>query len=324
MAVILALLSFRYQGTDNAILAEVEPQRYAISFERAVKVKDIFVIPGQKVKKGDKLIRVERPDLLLDAEETELSLKTLTAELQIKELEKQNLIMELQGEFEIRQAELFAEMKQIRYSMDNSKNLAANLYSIGLLADTVQRIDPPFLEVQLKRFEEEKKSLDRRFHLDTARISRTFAIESDALTSRIDQLKKELELLKKEEEQLIQYAHVDGAIGNIYAEDEELAAPFTTLISVYEDKPSVIRALINEHQRFNAAMGDKVMVESVNRSYKIEGHIQEVGSRIIEYPQRLKSVRSQAPMWGRELFIKIPEENNFLNGEKVFVILSKK
>ena len=68
--------------------------------------------------------------------------------------------------------------------------------------------------------------------------------------------------------------------------------------------------------------GDEVVVESTNRQYKIKGIVSEVGSRIIEYPNRLKGFR-EIEAYGRELFIKIPEESNFLNGEKVFVILNK-
>jgi hypothetical protein len=61
-----------------------------------------------------------------------------------------------------------------------------------------------------------------------------------------------------------------------------------------------------------------VIVESTNRSYHIEGKIIEIGARIIEYPNRLKTNQNVA-MWGQELFIKIPEQNDFLNGERVFV-----
>jgi HlyD family secretion protein len=65
-------------------------------------------------------------------------------------------------------------------------------------------------------------------------------------------------------------------------------------------------------------VGQVVNIESTNRSYQIEGKIFEIGARIIEYPDRLKT-NQNIPMWGQELFIKIPQENKFLNGERVFV-----
>ena len=52
-----------------------------------------------------------------------------------------------------------------------------------------------------------------------------------------------------------------------------------------------------------------------------DGEITEIGSRIIEYPSRLQTYRD-IPMYGRELFIKIPPENKFLSGERVFVTIN--
>jgi hypothetical protein len=79
---------------------------------------------------------------------------------------------------------------------------------------------------------------------------------------------------------------------------------------------------MNEGYKYDLAVGQIVKVESTNRLYKTEGVISEIGSRIIEYPTRLRS-NQNIPMWGRELFIKIPEQNNFLNGERVIVSLKK-
>ena len=109
--------------------------------------------------------------------------------------------------------------------------------------------------------------------------------------------------------------------GNFYALDAqtgELLSPYSNILSIYEQNPSVIKAIMNEGIKYNVEVGEKVIVESSNRSYEIEGQVFEVGSRIIEYPNRLKSNQS-IPLWGQELFIKIPTDNNFLNGERVFV-----
>ena len=92
------------------------------------------------------------------------------------------------------------------------------------------------------------------------------------------------------------------------------------MLSVYENNPTIIRAFTNEHNNIDLVSGTEVLVESTNRQYKIKGTIVEIGSRIIEYPDRLRTF-DQLPSWGREIFIQIPEESKFLNGEKVFVIL---
>ena len=79
---------------------------------------------------------------------------------------------------------------------------------------------------------------------------------------------------------------------------------------------------MNEGYKYEAEVGQEVVVESTNRQYKIEGKVFEIGSRIIEYPNRLKTSRV-VTMYGQELFIRIPKENNFLNGERVFVTIKK-
>ena len=75
---------------------------------------------------------------------------------------------------------------------------------------------------------------------------------------------------------------------------------------------------MNEKNRYKLGVGDEVMVESSNRPYQINGKVIEIGSRITSYPARLL-VDQDLRLWGQELFIEIPPENEFLNGEKVFV-----
>ena len=79
---------------------------------------------------------------------------------------------------------------------------------------------------------------------------------------------------------------------------------------------------MNEGYEYEVEVGHPVKVESTNRSYSIEGQVIEIGARIIEYPNRLKTNQS-VTMWGQEIFIKIPDDNNFLNGERVYVHLIK-
>jgi multidrug resistance efflux pump len=121
-----------------------------------------------------------------------------------------------------------------------------------------------------------------------------------------------------EEQELVKKADFIGTVGSVNAQEGELLSPYSTILSLYDLNPTVIKAIMNEGYKYQAEVGQVVNVESTNRSYQIEGKIIEIGARIIEYPNRLKT-NQNIPMWGQELFIKIPEENDFLNGERVFV-----
>jgi multidrug resistance efflux pump len=85
IAVIALLLMFSMVFTDSnkAIVAQVEPMKKAISYRKAVRVLEIFVMPGQKVAPGDLLVKVERPDLILDLERKNNDLERLVIEKEI-------------------------------------------------------------------------------------------------------------------------------------------------------------------------------------------------------------------------------------------------
>ena len=142
--------------------------------------------------------------------------------------------------------------------------------------------------------------------------------EAEILDLKIEQQRKELILLENEANFLNNYAPVDGTIGDVMAQVGELIPPYTTIMSLYEINPTIIKAFMNEKNRYNLSVGDEVLVESSNRDYSISGIVTEVGSRIVTYPNRLLEVQDRK-IWGQELFIKIPENNDFLNGEKVYV-----
>jgi HlyD family secretion protein len=145
-------------------------------------------------------------------------------------------------------------------------------------------------------------------------------MDMDAFELQHARLTSEITSLLKEKEMLVQTAPIDGTIGNVSVQLMELVPPYQTIISVYDENPSIIRAYMNEQAVIPVQVGDKVSVESSNRSYAIEGEIIEIGSRIVSYPKQMIS-GEQVEMWGKELFVKIPDENNFLNGEKVYVLI---
>ena len=101
----------------------------------------------------------------------------------------------------------------------------------------------------------------------------------------------------------------------------ELVPPYQSILSIYSLNPTVIKAFINERGIAGLNVGAKVQVESTNRMYRISGEIIEIGSRITSYPQKLNVING-VNSYGQEIFVKISENNQFLNGEKVYVYIS--
>jgi HlyD family secretion protein len=66
-------------------------------------------------------------------------------------------------------------------------------------------------------------------------------------------------------------------------------------------------------------VGQQVRIESLTEpKVTLIGTVTGVSSRIVEYPVRLRKI-SDLQMWGRQIIIKIPENNRLLMGEKVII-----
>ena len=316
LAVGLAFIAFNSEDSAT-ILAEVEPRSYAVSFEKNVRIKELFVVPGEQVKKGDPLIKVERPDLLIEKENKLNKLALLKANLGKRNLQKENKLYLNDLEFDIKEKQLQNQIQETRTSLDQQKRIQEGFKKLDWQNQIV--IDSIRLS-KLQLLEGEKELLTREYQLKRKEINSSYALEEANAQAEIELLDKEIQLLEQEEMELTQYARVSGAIGSIQVETDQLVPAYTNLLSVYENNPTVIRAFTNEHNEIELISGTEVMIESTNRQYKIKGTVIEVGSRIIQYPERLRTF-DQMPSWGREIFIEIPQESKFLNGEKVFVIL---
>lgn len=320
---VLGLLTYVSSGAYNpssSILAQVEPQKHAISFHKPVRVKDIYVIPGQKVKKGDPLLKVERQDLLLDVENKTNALENLVSEKEAIQIENryQQDVSKMNLQLKIDNIE--ADLKRLELVQNDKARLSKSMSSLNIWDDSLNILDQSYLEMRVQVLLTERINHKKQYALQTEKIAQLYLLKCKELDNNIAQINDELELLMQEESELLQIAKQDGIVGNLFAEVDELVTPFSTLISMYDHNPSIIRALINEHQSFEMNIEQKVLVESTNRQYRVIGTIMEIGSRIVAYPNRLK-VHQGLTTYGREIFISIPAESDFLHGEKVYVKL---
>jgi HlyD family secretion protein len=312
------MASLFYKKQSDAVVAQVDPQRIAISFQKPVKIKSVHVIPGQDVKKGDLLVEVVRPDLMYDLDKATNDLNTY---LQEKEMFVTNMNYQIQ----MNQLEKITEIEsieeeiyQLRTQYDQNQGIKSALEGIDIYSDTTSSNYQNTLLMQIDYLEKKKEQMETIYNQKAGQLEEKKKNEIDIYELKIEQQHKELELLENEANFLMNYAPVDGTIGDVTAQVGELIAPYNTILSLYEINPTVIKAYMNEKNRYKFNLGDKVYVESANRDYSISGTVIEIGSRIVSYPNRLLEVQDRK-IWGQEIFIKIPEDNQFLNGEKVYV-----
>jgi HlyD family secretion protein len=316
--IVLLLASLFYKKQSDAIVAEVEAQKIAISFQKAVKIKSIHVMPGEDVEKGDLLVEVVRPDLMYDIDKASNDLNALLQEkdMFITNTNFQIQMTELEKLSEIER--IAEELIQLQTQHEQNKGIINALEGVEIVDDSTSSGFQSSLLLQINFLLKKKEQLEVMYDQKISQLKEKKKNEVEILDLKISQQRKELDLFENEANYLNNYAPVHGTIGDVSAQLGELIPPYTTILSLYEINPTVIKAYMNEKNRYNISAGDSVLVESANRDYNISGIVVEIGSRIISYPTRLLEVQNRK-IWGQEIFIRIPENNQFLNGEKVYV-----
>jgi multidrug resistance efflux pump len=289
-----------------------------INYNLPVIVKEVFVQPGNKVKKGTPLLRVgivpANSDLLTNDykknevlasqafwEETLISeIKNTTAarDLAIQKLDQQILNME----------------SELRYN----KEVTGRLESISAENDAVS-----FQQEKIDMLKEQRISLKKKY----ATLLQTFEEEkitgSKPFQEKMGELDAQLAYeADLKEGKIIINAPVDGIIGEILCKPNTYFEEFENLMVFYESHPEMVKGYVYENNISDLKTGDKFEIESSADNNKVyRGTVLSLGSRIVEIPERLRKL-PQIKTYGREINITIDSQNNeLLQKEKVMLEL---
>ncbi len=314
MAIGLTVVSLRYKSKTEALIAVVESQETAISFQQPVIVTSIRVVPGQAVSKGDTLITLNRPDLNLDIEQKINELESVSAEIEQTEKNYLSKVELLRLERDGKTNRLKAELNELQTKLNRQTIIRSKLVQgTGTVSsDSLRAIEVAAAQLELS-------DITRYFNKEIER--QKISLEDDlAFKERnLKILRKELESLFLQKNQLIRISQADGIVGTINVQLDELVPPYKSLLTLYESNPSIIKAFHNEQLEVIVKPGDSVQVVSESRLYSVGGIVKELGARITDYPTKIQPALNNQISYGQEIFIEIPKNNRFLNGEKVFV-----
>jgi multidrug resistance efflux pump len=319
MLISLAYLGFHYKDKTKAMVAQVENQVTVISYQKPIRIKAIYVVPGQEVKKGDKLFVAESTNLEADIYQKSSELNSLniqeTGLNSHYQLEQDILKSETSFKILAMENELNELMLEKRIQDQNSVRLRSVFEgTVNTQVDSIKLARILFLE-------KEMVNQSRQMEVRMIQMTSRFTQDTSLIKGKIKIIKNDLLKLKGESADLIQYAEQTGNVGNLYVQLNELVPPYQSILSIYSLNPTVIKAFINERGIAGLNVGAKVQVESTNRTYRISGEIIEIGSRITSFPEKLNAING-INSYGQEIFVKISENNRFLNGEKVYVYIS--
>jgi HlyD family secretion protein len=175
------------------------------------------------------------------------------------------------------------------------------------------------MAMHIKNLKDELAMAEKNANEQIALLQGSRSLQRKSGVTEAATLHKELEQLKKEQADLVQIAKESWVVGSVNVREGEKVSSFTPIVTLTHKSPSLIRGYINEqvYQRMN--LGKDVEIRTLGGKGKpIKGEVVGLSSRIVVFPDRMWKMPDM-PVYGREVTIKIPEDNSFLLGEMVAI-----
>lgn len=320
IALTIVTINIRRESTHFYGIAETKEM--VISAEFGVEIKDMRITPGQSVKTGDTLMEMRSPEIDLKISE----FTHLINEMETRSKTQANLskseIRQIKTENEARFIEILSELQQLQSQYEINRKLMKQLRSINTEDHGTSDSNPTLIRIQnlkkeLSRIDKSNAILEENLH---SQIS--FGV--DPLQEMLKQYQDQLRLYNELKQKLFITAPNDGVIGAIHYRKGEMVPAFDSIATLHSKSPSFVLGYIHENIYSSVALGQKVLVHSIaDKKNVIQGEVIGVGTRIVEYPIRLRIAQDYL-IWGREVTVKLPPDNNFLLGEKVRISLEDK
>ena len=328
IAAVVGILVYSGQETTN-FQGFAESNETTINTEIPVSIKKVLVMEGDTVQEGQKLAEFESQDLSFRIATIRTQLLQLEAKKGMSKAEIQSKILQNKAA----ERAVISELDSQILSLENQLKINKEL-SDGLKTIKVKRGDPAKnpIEIQIKALKSSKAERRKEF-AETNRMYKRMLSE-DYTPEKIEtqKLTEELESLEKKNADMALYAPFSGIIGSVFNKNGngervflkggEKVAAYSPVMSIINNEPSFVKGYIPESHFSAIKIGETVTITSTNNKTPVSGVVTGLGGRIIPLPSRLLK-NQNLPLWGREIVVKIPENNGFILGEKVNIAYGK-
>lgn len=293
-----------------------ENKETELSHMENVSISEIFVTQGEAVAKGQILMKVERDILEQKLIQTDFS-----------KLDNSISVSELKGKLESELLAIDTELKKYKISLND--RIEAIKYEdrtnrqIQAVMKTIEKEKSNQLSEkaknQIKYLNDQSNAYIALKQIEKENINRRLVAANASI--RLDKAKRDhsVGIIKTEFDELSIKAPANGVIGNIPTKRGEKVKSHTTLMTFYEENPTMVKGYVHESLLIHVNIGDSLTISSTlgenNTTY---GKVIGLGSRIVEIPERLRK-NPTIKSYGREVFVQIPPNNGFLQKEKVSI-----
>ena len=304
LCVVFAIvLGFIYQGKVAMYRGIAESSETIISLPSPTEIVKVYVVPGQEVKEGDTIVVINRPDLTLRIAE-------LTRELDA-----------LEGRSNLSSAEIDQKVAEVKANLEteyeSNKAISAKLKSLSNSNSKSDGNDA--MAMRIKSLKNELNLAVKSANEQIALLRGSGRLQKSSGKSEAANIRKELAEMRKQQKELTQIAKESWVVGDVNVRDGEKVSSFAPIITLAHKSPTLIRGYINEQIYQNTEVGEAVKVTTLAGTGKaVIGEIVGLSSRIVPFPTRMWKM-PELPVYGREVTIKIPEDNSFLLGEMVSI-----
>jgi len=313
---VLFQMNARLSSASVLFYGFAENKETELNQDQPVLIHKIFVTPGQEVTQGQLLLEVGQSDLDFKLDNIGNDIERLEIIALQEKMNLQNRIHQLKARKISKTAEIEAEIKALEATMQYNESLLKGLNSIDNDA-TASENSPS--SIKLTAYKERLQLEIEPINIEIEQLENELAAIKTPAQVQQQRLRNELDYYKNEQKKLAIYAPSDGLVGNILCKEGEHISAFTTLINFYERNPTIVKGYVHESLILEVKVGDSLRISSsLQPAHQVEGVVIGMGSRIIEIPERLRKV-PDFKTYGREVLIRIPSTNPFLQKEKVML-----
>lgn len=315
--VVVIVLGVVYAGKATMFQGIAEATETTISLPSPTEVVKVHVMPGQSIHVGDTIVELNRPDLVLRLTELTRELDAIEGRSSLSTAEIEQRVAEVKSDLASRSLVLKSEIRNLETEYQRNKEITAKLKS--LKSTNAQNDGSDATVLRIKSLKNELAVLQANASEQIKLLKSSGRLQKNAGLTEVENLKKELAELQKQQEELVQIAKEDWVVGSVNARDGEKVSSFAPIVTLAHKSPTLVRGYIHERMYQRMDIGETVKVHTLGGSGKaIKGEVVGLSSRIVEFPARMWKM-PEMPIHGREVIIKISEENPFLLGEMVSI-----
>lgn len=236
------------------ILGNVLPQYYEyLSASLGGSVEKIFFRAGSKVKKGDKILKLSNTNLLMTMVNNEAQINRASNDLRATRLQLERNRLNLKRE----RAEAEYYLKRIKKDFERNKVL----FDEGLISEKVYSDLRDECEYMKKR---------RQLTIESQEQDLKFSgVQVRQLGASVNQMQKNLELLKEQLENLTIRAPISGHLTSLEAEVGQSVPPGLKIGQIDDMEGFRVRAEIDEHYINRVEVGRKGAFDFDGGNYEL-------------------------------------------------------